>query len=568
MPGARDDRLMRQLAAASRRHMSFEIDAPFLGDEGAAAGATCRTRTVGQPNPAAPGAREHAHRIRLEDEPMDWTLEQAARALGAPLAGGLEAALRSARIAGVSIDSRTVARGELFFAVRGERHDAHDFVAAALGAGAVAAVVSAGRAGEFDAALRSRLLCVDDPLAALQRLAREWRMEWGRRAGGSGAARRRLAGVTGSVGKTTTKEILAALLGTRFSTLKSTGNLNNLYGVPLTLARLGEEHEAAVIEMGMSRTGEIARLAWMARPEVGVVTRVAPVHLEFFASVEEIAEAKRELIEGLAGEDPVAVLNADDPRVAAFAEVMETRVPGRVITFGMSPQSDFRAVRITECGLEGTELEFEGGDATATLRIPLLGRHNALNALAALAAASCWGIGAEEARRAFAGLAPGAMRGEVLRFEGGVMMINDCYNSSPAALAAALATLAHAPGAHRRILVAGEMLELGPASARLHRETGAQAASFGNIDWIIGVQGYAAELLRGAAAAGHPASQQRFFPSAAEAAEFLSGFAAPGDLVLLKGSRGVHLERVLEALAASRPMTGSAGAGAVEGGRH
>jgi len=246
---------------------------------------------------------------------------------------------------------------------------------------------------------------------------------------------------------------------------------------------------------------------------------------------------------------------------------METRGARRVITFGESPDADFRATRITERGLDGTELEFDGTEGTATLHIPLVGRHNALDALAALAAASCWGIGVEDARRAFAGLSPGTMRGEVVRFEAGFTVINDCYNSSPAALAAALPTLAHTPGFRRRILIAGEMLELGPASPQLHRETGAQAASFGNIDWIIGVQGDAEELLRGAAAAGHSRSQQRLFPSAAEAAEFFSGFAAPGDLVLLKGSRGVHLERVMEALVARWPLAGSAGARSAERGR-
>jgi len=471
-----------------------------------------------------------------------------------------------ARVAGVSIDSRTVARGELFFAVRGERHDAHKFVAGALGAGALAAVIAAGRAREYEPALHSRLLGVDDPLAALQRLAREWRLAW-RRAAGSSGARRLLAGVTGSVGKTTTKEILAALLGTRFGTLKSTGNLNNLFGVPLTLALLGPEHDAAVIEMGMSRMGEIARLAWMAQPEVGVVTRVAPVHLEFFASVEEIALAKRELIEGLAGDEPVAVLNADDARVAAFAQVIERREAGRVITFGVSPGADFRATRITERGVEGTELEYVGPAGAVTLRLPLVGRYNALNALAALAAASCWGIGAAEAERAFAGITAGAMRGEILRFEAGYTVINDCYNSSPAALAAAVASLAHVPEARRRILVAGEMLELGPASPQLHREAGAQAAAFGKIGWIIGVQGEAAQILRGAAAAGHSPAQQRFFSSAAEAAEFLPGFLERGDVVLLKGSRGVHLERVVDALVAHSPLATGAGPAVAEKGR-
>ena len=278
--------------------------------------------------------------------------------------------------------------------------------------------------------------------------------------------------------------------------------------------------------------------------------------------------AKRELIEGLAGDEPVAVLNADDARVAAFAQVMERRGSGRVVTFGVSPGADFRAMRITERGLDGTELEYAGPAGGATLRLPLAGRHNALNALAALAAASCWGIGAAEAQRALAGIAPGAMRGEIMRFEAGYTVINDCYNSSPAALAAAVATLAHVPEARRRVLVAGEMLELGPASAQLHREAGAQAAAFGNIDWIMGVRGDAAQILRGAAVAGHSTAQQRFFAGVAEAAEFLPGFLERGDVVLLKGSRGVHLEVVVDALVSHGPLAGGAGAAVGEQGRH
>ena len=197
-----------------------------------------------------------------------------------------------------------------------------------------------------------------------------------------------------------------------------------------------------------------------------------------------------------------------------------------------------------------------------------------MNALAALAAASCWGLGAEEARRAFATLAPGAMRGEVLRFAAGYTVINDCYNSSPAALAAAVGMAAHTPGFRRRILVAGEMLELGATSPHLHREAGMQAASFGNIDWIFGVQGDAENLLRGAAEAGHPAPRQRFFPDAAQAAAFLPGFLETGDLVLLKGSRGVRLERVVEALLTAGPVVGeeqsraSVDAPGAQAGRH
>ncbi len=224
-----------------------------------------------------------------------------------------------ARLAGVSIDSRAVGRGQLFIAIRGPRHDGHDFVAAALQVGAEAAIVAVDRLASYPVDIRSRLFAVADTFEALQRLAQAVRRAWGRR----------IAAITGSVGKTTTKEILAALLGAKFRVLKSEGNLNNEYGLPLTLLRLEPEDKAAVVELGMSHRGELRRLAEIAEPEVGVVTRVAPVHLEFFASVDEIALAKRELIEGLAGSEPVAVLNSDDPRVARFAEVAR----GSVLTF-------------------------------------------------------------------------------------------------------------------------------------------------------------------------------------------------------------------------------------------
>ena len=233
--------------------------------------------------------------------------KQVARALGVAIPPGLDPV---ARLAGVSIDSRTVGRGQLFVAITGPNHDGHAFVAAGSGCRrAGRAVVASERLGELSGAtFAPKLFAVEDTLAALQELARAVRRAWGRR----------IAAVTGSVGKTTTKEILAALLGAKFRVLKSEGNLNNEYGLPLALLRLEPEDEAAVVELGMSHRGELRRLAEIAEPEVGVVTRVAPVHLEFFASVDEIALAKRELIEGLAGPSPLAVLNADDPRVAAF----------------------------------------------------------------------------------------------------------------------------------------------------------------------------------------------------------------------------------------------------------
>jgi UDP-N-acetylmuramoyl-tripeptide--D-alanyl-D-alanine ligase len=462
---------------------------------------------------------------------MRWTVEEVARALGVRPPGGVDLL---ARLAGVSINSRTVARGELFVAIHGPRHDGHSYVVAALEAGALAGVVAGDRLSGYAEQFRSKLLAVPDTLAALQNLAQAVRTRWGRR----------LAAVTGSAGKTTTKEILAALLAARFRVLKSEGNLNNEYGLPLQLLRLEEADETAVVELGMSHAGELKRLAEIARPDVGVVTRVAPVHLEFFASVDEIALAKRELIEGLAGRESVAVLNADDPRVARFAQI----APGRVVTFGAAGRADFRAENIQDRGLNGSEFDLLGPECRARLRLPLAGRHNISNALAALAAASVWGVGATEAREIFPKLEATGMRGRILQYDAGFTVINDCYNSNPVALAAMVELLTHTPAEGRHILAAGEMLELGPASPELHREAGRAAAATGRLGWIIGVQGDAENFVRGAVEDGHPAARAKFCASSAEAGAFLENLMERGDVLLVKGSRGVKMERIVEAL--------------------
>ncbi len=529
---------------------------------------------------------------------MRWRVRQVADALGVAAPAGVDAV---ARVAGVSIDSRTVGAGELFLAIHGARHDGHAYVAAAIGRGAVAAVVSRARVVEYPESIRGKLIAVDNTLAALQRLAWTARNEWRGLGGG-----RRLAGITGSTGKTTTKEILAALLGARRRVLKNEGNLNNEYGVPLTLLRLEEEHDAAVLELGMSHRGEIEQLAKICEPEVGVVTCVAPVHLEFFKSVEEIAAAKRELIENLgngevggsklevrkaknkkrkaegdeerrqdAGGTKVAVLNADDGRVMKFAEGFQ----GSVLTFGFGEGADFRAENIEDRGVEGSAFDFVVRAESATkkreilrpprrrtqddkervrLELPLAGRHNVMNALAALAAASVWGVGEEEAKRVFPMLAPAAMRGEVLKFQDGFTVINDSYNSNPVALASMIGLLATTAGYRRRILAAGEMLELGQESARLHHEAGALAASKG-MDWILGVQGMAEELVIGAEEAGQASTRTRFFDTPDEAATFLCEFVEPGDLLLVKGSRGVKMERIVEALSGQYKLAMSKG---------
>jgi UDP-N-acetylmuramoyl-tripeptide--D-alanyl-D-alanine ligase len=464
---------------------------------------------------------------------MRWTIAQVADALGTRPGTGLNPL---ARVAGVSIDSRTIRAGELSIAIHGPRHDGHDHVASALESGAVAAVVAEVQLSRYTESVRGRCIAVGNTFDALKQLARAVRESWGGK----------IAGVTGSVGKTTTKEILAALLGSKLRVLKSEGNLNNEYGLPLTLFRLEATHQAAVLEMGMSRCGELARLAEIAKPDVGVVTRVSPAHLEFFASVDEIALAKRELIEGLNGRGSTAVLNADDPRVAAFGSV----APGRVLTYGIENTAFFMAEEIEDRGALGTAFDYVSPEGRVRLELNVPGRHAIANALAALAAASVWGIGAAEAQDVFRSLRAPAMRGELLRFSNGAALINDSYNSSPAALQAMTELLAATPNFRRRILAAGEMRELGAASAQLHREAGQFAAKTGKIDWIIGVAGDGAQIVEAAVAAGHPRSRAKFFATPQEAAEFLAGFMEAGDLLLVKGSRGVKMEQIVDALLA------------------
>jgi len=357
------------------------------------------------------------------------------------------------------------------------------------------------------------------------------------------------------VGKTTTKEILAALLRARFGVLKTQGNLNNEYGLPLTLLGLSDEHDAAVVELGMSHRGELAQLTQIASPEVGVITRVAVEHLEFFSSIDEIALAERELIENLPWPRATAVLNADDERVARFADVAN----GPVIRFGTSGAAEFRAEKIEERGIEGAAFDFVWPGGRARLESPLIGRHNVMNAVAALAAASVWGIGAEEAKRVFPKLAPADKRGEVVRYAEGFTVINDTYNSSPTALNELVKLLAATPGYRRKILATGEMRELGDSSAELHRECGQATGALGATDWIFGVTGNAAEFVDAAIAAGHPRESTQFFENSQEAAEFVKAFVKSGDLLLLKGSRGVKMERILEAIDATHARRSAAG---------
>ncbi|MBZ5514058.1 MAG: UDP-N-acetylmuramoyl-tripeptide--D-alanyl-D-alanine ligase [Acidobacteriia bacterium] len=433
---------------------------------------------------------------------------------------------------GYAIDSRTLAPGELFFAIRGPHFDGHQFVEDVLGRGAVGAVVEQAFYEQSPETLRPALIAVDDTPGALQGLARAVRRRWDRR----------LVAITGSTGKSTTKEMTAAILAERYSVLKSEGNLNNHYGLPLTLLGLEPGHDVAVVELAMSAPGEIARLTRIAEPQVGAVTNVAPVHLQFFESVDGIARAKRELLENMPA-GSTAVLNFDDPRARTFAEGFK----GRVVTFGFDPHADWSVAEVGGDAVEGSRFRVRGGVQDAEFRLGLPGRHNIQNALAAIAIASLFDVSPAEAGKALAHFRPLPQRSEILTLPEGIVLINDCYNSNPLAMETMLETLAPWPGARRRIVVAGEMLELGPTSPDLHRQVGRKCVEC-HVDRLFAVQGDARLFLEGAREAGFPEQHCRFFSTAEEAGEFCRKALEPGDVVLIKGSRAVHLEKVTQLL--------------------
>lgn len=451
---------------------------------------------------------------------------------------------------GYSIDSRTIVAGELFFAVHGERMDGHDYVEAALNNGAAAAVVSM-RWLAPPTVDTCRLLLVPDEdadcvLGSMQRLARAVRRMWGRR----------VIGVTGSAGKTTTKECLAQVLSTRLRVLKTEGNLNNHFGLPLQLLRLEPEHEVAVLEMGMNHAGEIAALCRIAEPDWAVISNVAAVHTEFFGDgIEGVARAKRELVDALPV-DGLAFLNGDDERVAQFGGAMGVRA----VLYGTCDRCVIRAVEIEELGLAGSQFLVKAGSLQHSVQLQLLGRHNILNALAAIGVGLASNIPLSLCCEALEAMRPAEKRGSVVEWNG-ARLINDCYNSNPHALHAMVATLANSQ-ADRRILIAGEMLELGPEAAMLHAECG-RAAAFAGIDTIVGVRGLARELASAAEEAG---THAQFFDTPEEAGVWLRETLQPGDLVLLKGSRGVRLERALDALPS--PAAGTQKDPSVLTGRH
>ena len=450
----------------------------------------------------------------------------------AATAGVLIRGARDAMFTGVSIDSRTVAAGEMFFAIRGPRLDGHAFIPDVWARGAAGAVVADDYTAQVDMPENFVLIQVQDTHEALKALAHAVRIAWPGK----------LVAVTGSMGKTTTREFACQLIATGFSTYQTPGNYNNLFGLPLALLGLDSKHEVGIFEMGMSAAGEIAEMCRIALPDIGILTNVAPAHLEFFPSLEKIAEAKGELVQGLAA-DGTLIYNADDPLVGKLAGQFD----GDKISFGQSKTADVRAEQIEIPNLSSTRFRLSYKGRTLAAAIPFAGAHYVQNVLPGAALGFRLGMEPEKIVAAMAGLRPAAMRGKVLCFREGFAVIDDSYNSNPHALQKMIEVLAAIPGFSRRILVAGEMLELGSDAPRMHFECGAHAVRHG-IDFIVGVQGNAMEIVRAATKAGISADRTCFFETSEDAAAFVAANVRTDDLVLVKGSRGVHMEKVVKKL--------------------
>jgi UDP-N-acetylmuramoyl-tripeptide--D-alanyl-D-alanine ligase len=434
----------------------------------------------------------------------------------------------------ISIDSRTVAAGDFFVAIRGERFDGHRFVAGALAAGAIGALVEDPvAAGEITGA--AVVVQAGDTTRALQAVARHVRRQ-------SGA---RVVAITGSAGKTTTKEVCAELLSARYSVFRNKGNLNNHIGLPLSLLELRAKPDVAVVELGMNHPGEISTLVAIAEPEVRVWTNVGDAHIGFFASVDAIADAKAEILEG-ASAGTVLVANADDARVMERARAFG----GRVVTFGTAEGADVQASAVEMRGLDGLRAQVRTPAGVFTLDTPLAGLGNLSNVLAATAVAVHFQVPLEAIASRAAALRPAHHRGELLRLPGGITLIDDAYNSSPAALKRSLEIVAAASGSARKIAVLGEMLELGAHAVALHRECG-RAAHAAGLDLLVAVGGEPIQALADEAkAAGVPPQNVAVVADRTTAVDEVLKRVRPGDLVLVKGSRGIGLDAVVDRLKA------------------
>jgi UDP-N-acetylmuramoyl-tripeptide--D-alanyl-D-alanine ligase len=432
-------------------------------------------------------------------------------------------------IASFTTDSRRIAPGQLFIALRGERYDGATFAAASLNSGACGVLVPVG--ASVDAPQGAIVIEAADTLLALQNLGRFVRRQ-------SGA---QVVAITGSAGKTSTKEATADFLSTRYTVYRNAGNLNNHIGLPLSLLELAARPEIAVVELGMNHAGEIRRLVELSEPEVRVWTNVGDAHVGYFGSVEAIADAKAEVLEG-AGPHTRLVANADDALVMAHAD----RFPGITTTFGVSEDADVRAVHLQDDGVRGTSARLETPVGAVPLRVPLPGRGPLLNVLAAAAVALAFDVPLDQIASRAATLTAAPRRGQVLSLGRGLTLVDDSYNSSPAALSRALDALAATATDGQRIAALGEMRELGDLSIALHEESGRRAVEAG-VERLIAVGGDSAKALADAAiAAGLAQDRVSYFTTSTDAADVVTAFLSPGDIVLVKGSRGTRMDIVAD----------------------
>jgi UDP-N-acetylmuramoyl-tripeptide--D-alanyl-D-alanine ligase len=432
-------------------------------------------------------------------------------------------------IASFTTDSRRIAPGQLFIALRGERFDGATFATASLNAGACGVLVPTGT--EVEASGDAILIEAADTLLALQNLGRYVRRQ----------SEARVVAITGSAGKTSTKEATADFLSTRYAVYRNAGNLNNHIGLPLSLLELTSRPDIAVVELGMNHAGEIRRLVELSEPEVRVWTNVGDAHVGHFGSVEAIADAKAEILES-AGTSTRLVANADDALVMAHAG----RFPGVIDTFGLGEDADVRAVDVHDDGIRGTSARLQTRVGAIPLRVPLPGRGPLLNVLAAAAVALAFEVSLDQIASHAATLTAASRRGQVIELARGVTLVDDSYNSSPAALASALEALAATSTGGRRVAALGEMRELGELSLALHEESGRRAVAAG-IERLIAVGGDSAKALADAAvAAGLPADRVAYFITSTEAAEAIANLLSAGDVVLVKGSRGTRMDVVAD----------------------
>lgn len=437
---------------------------------------------------------------------------------------------------GVSTDSRTCQAGELFVPLRGERHDGHNYLPQVLGRGVRGVVLETrvlhqnGFLSRFSKEVTA--VAVSDTLTALGDLAQAWRRRFSIP----------VISLTGSCGKTTAKEMTALVLSRFYRVLKNDLNLNNLIGLPQTLLQLDGTFEAAVVEMGMNRFGEIRRLTEISRPTVGVLLNVHAAHTEGVGCVEGVACAKGELISGLSPEATL-VYNADDPRVSCRAESFR----GRRLGFGFGPSADIRATSRHPHGIVGQTVQVEYADSSWSLTLGVPGEHQALNALAAIAVAQALGLPLGEAISALAGFAAVQRRSQVQVLPSGVHLLNDCYNANPGSMAAALCTLVEMKGAGRAAAALGDMLELGAGAVEAHRELGRRAAETG-LEFLVIYGNHRYDVAAGAEEAGFPGERLKPVATQEEGAQLLNHFLQPGDWLLVKGSRSMHMENLIDYL--------------------